>query len=260
MPGEFEAAACVEAFDETDAQGVDGDRAGVEARGAVGVGLEGKAFGQVAVFDHLELSVADDEVADFFQCVGFGNGLAAHLAAGQIVQAQKQGIDAVDQRIIDLEIGKMLDAALAHVFEGATFFQGAEGAAVAVGAERKRVFRAQKHLPIHGKGGHHSLLEEEDIVLGVAEITMLVEERARGGIVHIAGHDVPGDGLAAVARMGEELLGEDLEQRFVLDGGDWIFTRGAVVAQSSALSAGDEKSADLSLGEQFMAATGGCLI
>ena len=67
----------------------------------------------------------------------------------------------------------------------------------------------------------------------------------------VAGHDVPGDRLARVARMGEQLLGEDLEQRLVLDRRDRKFALGPVVTQPRSLSAGDEERADFALLEQF---------
>ena len=57
--------------------------------------------------------------------------------------------------------------------------------------------------------------------------------------------------------MGQELLGEDLEQRLVADGGDGIFALGAIIAQAGTLAAGDEESADFALAQQFMA-TGEC--
>ena len=80
---------------------------------------------------------------------------------------------------------------------------------------------------------------------------MLLEERAGGGIVDVAGHDVPGDRLAGVARVGQQLLGEHLKQRLVLDRRDGIFALGPVVPEPRALPAGDEKRADFSLCEQL---------
>ena len=120
MPDQFQiAAGGGQAVDEADPQRVDGDAAGVEGALAVGVGLLGQAFGQVAVFDHLGLTVADAEVADLFERAGLGDGLAAHLAAGEIVQAEEERVDHFYDRVVDLEIGKVLDAAGLHVVERA---------------------------------------------------------------------------------------------------------------------------------------------
>ena len=80
------------------------DRAGVEFQAAVGIRLIRQLFGQIAVLDHLEHAVADDEVPDFFHRSSLGDGFAAHLAAGDVVQAEEKRIDAVHQRIVDLKI------------------------------------------------------------------------------------------------------------------------------------------------------------
>ena len=91
----------------------------------------------------------------------------------------------------------------------------------------------------------------------VAEVVVLLEERAGRGVVGVAGHDVPGDGPAGIAGAGEELLGEDLEEGLVLDGGDGELALGAVVAEARALAAGDEEGGDLALLEELVAAGGG---
>src|SRR5258706_5476242 len=60
--------------------------------------------------------------------------------------------------------------------------------------------------------------------------------------------------------MGEELLGENLKQRFVLDRRDGAFALGAVVAEARALAAGDEKGANLAFAQQAPAAELGVAI
>jgi hypothetical protein len=81
-----------------------------------------------------------------------------------------------------------------------------------------------------------------------------LEELARLGVVGLAGHDVPGDGLAGVARMCQKLLREDLEQRLVLDRRDGEFALGPFVAKPRALATGDEEGAGLTLLEKLVAA------
>ena len=71
-------------------------------------------------------------------------------------------------------------------------------------------------------------------------MVVLGEESTGGGIIDVAGHDVPGDGLVMLTAVGQKLLGEDLEQRLVLDGGDGVLPLGPIIAQAGALSAGDE--------------------
>ena len=63
-----------------------------------------------------------------------------------------------------------------------------------------------------------------------------------------------GIGLPASRDVGEQLLGEDLEQRLVLDRRDGELALGPVVAQPRALPAGDEERADLALPQQLAAA------
>ncbi len=156
--------------------------------------------------------------------------------------------------IVDLEIGEMLDAAFAHVGQGAALVHGAEAAAVAVGGEGQGIFFRQQQFSVHREGGHHSLLEEEDGVLGVAEEFVLVEKRAGRHVVVVAGHDVPGNRLARLAAVSQKLLGENLEKRLILDRRDGVFPLGAVVTEAGSLAAGDEKRADFSSREKFMSA------
>ena len=78
----------------------------------------------------------------FSSGAGLGDRLAAHLAAGEVVQAEEQRVDAVDERVVDLEVGEVLDAALAHVGQRAAALEGAERSAVAVGAEGERILLA----------------------------------------------------------------------------------------------------------------------
>ena len=105
--------------------------------------------------------------------------------------------------------------------------------------------------------GHHALLEEEDVFLVESEMSVPLEERAGGEVVGFAGHDVPGDGVAGVARPGEQLLGEDLEERFIFDRRDGELALGPVVAEARSLPAGDEERGDFSLLKQQVAAIEG---
>ena len=66
-----------------------------------------------------------------------------------------------------------------------------------------------------------------------------------------------GIGAFARRRGGEDLLGEDLEQRLVLDGRDLEAALGPVEAQPRALPAGDDEGRDLAVGDQLLAALAG---
>ena len=83
---------------------------------------------------------------------------------------------------------------------------------------------------------------------------MLREEVAGRAVVDVAGHDVPGDRAAGVARVRQQLLGEQLKQGLVLDRRDGELTLGPVVSEARSLPAGDEERADLSLPQQLVAA------
>ena len=129
-----------------------------------------------------------------------------------------------------------------------------------VGAQGQRVLFRQEQFAVHRKRRHHSLLEEEDVGRVEAEGFVFGEERPRGGVVHIAGHDVPGDRLAEIAPMCQELLGEDLEERLVLDRGDGVFAFWSVVAESRSLTTGDEKGGDSATPEKLRAQSSGLLV
>src|SRR4029078_12472504 len=86
---------------------------------------------------------------------------------------------------------------------------------------------------------------------------VLLEEGARLGVVRVAGHDVPGNGPARLAREVEDLFGGDLEERFVTNGRDGKLALGTVVAKAGSLPAGDEKRADLPFAKERNAAARG---
>ena len=106
-----------------------------------------------------------------------------------------------------------------------------QASAVAIGGEGEGILVGHQQAAIGSVGGDHALLEEEDIVFFVAEEMMLVEKPRVGDVVDIAGHDVPGDDVAAEGAVGEELFAEDLEEGLISDGGDGVFALGSVVAK-----------------------------
>ena len=157
----------------------------LKTRRAVGVGLLGETFGQIAVLDHLQHAVADDEVADFFQRVGFGDRLAAHLAAGQVVQAEEQRDRcSATSGIIDLEVGEMLDAALLHVGQRAAICRVRGASRRDRRAEgRANPFPPAASVPSMANAGIMPCWKKKTSAAVVAEVVVLLEEVARGGVV-----------------------------------------------------------------------------
>jgi hypothetical protein len=126
---------------------VHGDRSGVKTQRTIGVSLRGEVPGEVRVLDDVRTLAAAAEDADFF----VGLGLADHLAGdfGRAVwrigvQADEQGVEHLDQRVVDLDVADVLDAASGHVLDGTAGGQGADRAAVAVGVHRDRALVGQE--------------------------------------------------------------------------------------------------------------------
>ena len=128
---------------------------------------------------------------------------------------------------------------------------------MAVCGERERILRRQQQVAAFVERGHHALREEADEPGVVVEVAVVFEERAGGGVVGVAGHDIPRDRLTHGPAGGEQLLGKDLEQRLLLDRRHGVFALGPFVPQPRALPAGDQERRDLSRLEKFFAAGGG---
>ncbi len=235
---------------------MDRDRAGVEAKLAALVGLPRELLRQVAVLDHLEHAVGDHEVADLLERVRLRDRLAAHLAARQVVEAEEERVDRVDDRVVDLEVADVLDASASHVGERAAAVERPERPAVAVGRERQLVLLAEQHVALVVERRDHPLFEEEHVLGRVAEMAVPLEEGARLGVVHLARHDVPRDHVPGVAGVGAQLLGEDPEERLVRDRRHRKLALGTVVAEPRPLPSRDEERRDLALTEQLLSATG----
>ena len=143
-------------------------------------------FRQIAVFNHLHPAVAVAEVADLFQRPSLRDGLAAHLGAGEVVQAEEEGIDRVDQGVVDLEVGEMFDAAPLHVGQGAAAVKdltdglGAHSVIEAVGTQESMMQAIRSTRP----GGHVGYV-------GVAHDVQLPGDELFFSGVHLHGGPAP---------------------------------------------------------------------
>ena len=81
-----------------------------QLQAAIGIRRPGKLFRQIAVFDHLNLAIDRDNVADTLQWLAFAHNLRRHFTAGQHMASQKQFIADLQQWIIDLSVEKVLHA------------------------------------------------------------------------------------------------------------------------------------------------------
>ena len=90
-------------------------------------------------------------------------------------------------------------------------------------------FAASSILPSGREGRHHPLREEADLAGLQAEVAVLGEELPGLRVVGRAGHDEPADRAGAVAQFrAADVLGEELEERLVLDRADGEDPLGAV--------------------------------
>ncbi len=120
---------------------VDRDVACPQANLPLIINRRGGCLGQVAVLDDLNFTVDVDDVANFFHGVSFADDLRRHLAARHDVMTDQRRITEADQRIVDLEIGQMFDAASFRIIQASVALQRRNGAAMTIGTECQGFFR-----------------------------------------------------------------------------------------------------------------------
>src|ERR1041385_308043 len=126
---------------------------------------------------------------------------------------------------------------------------------MAVGRKRKRIHLRQKQLPAHSTRGYHPLLKEEYIARVAAEPFVLFEEGSSRRIVDIACHHIPRNRPAKIPRPRQELFGEDLKKRLLLDRCDGEFALGAIVPQPCSLAAGNKECTHFAVPKKLSAAS-----
>ncbi len=108
--------------------------AGPEYQRPVGIAAMRGFVGQIAVFDHLHPAINSHQIAYFFQRIALSDRERRHFRTREQVVADQQRIANLHERIIDLEVKQVLDAAVFDVGQRAAFHQGRQHAAVAIGA------------------------------------------------------------------------------------------------------------------------------
>jgi len=260
VPRQFEAAARGQLFDEGAGDHMDRRAARDEAERAVRIPALGQFGGKVAVFDDFQPPLGDAEVAEFLERAGLGQHDRRHLGILERMQPEEERRDHRNQRVVHLEVGKVIDPFLRHAVERAGFAQRQERAAVAVGGKRERRFRRQQQLAVVGAGGHGALGEEEDLLRRQPEEIVFQEERLGRLAVEQAGHHIPCERLAVLEAGALDRLGEVGEERTAAHRADRIGALGAVEPEAGPLPSGDGEAAHLSGTEQFDAARRGFLI
>ncbi len=221
---------------------MDSDAAEAEDERTVRPGCAGGLFRKVGVFDDRYFSGDHAEVSEFLHGSAFWNGLCGHISVGPGGQSYKERVDAMIERIVDLEIGDVFDAAFGHVVQCAASAQCVEASAVPLAAEGERVLVGQEDFPVQVHHRHLSLREEKDVPTVQAEVIVLVEELARGGVVGPAGHYVPRDGRTVMTGCGEDLFGEYMEEGFVPDGRNGKASFGSVESKPRSFPTRDDES------------------
>ena len=161
--------------------------------------------------------------------------------------ADEFGPNALDQRVIDLAIEQVLDAALLHVGQAAGCVQGLEHSAVAVRAEEERVLFLEHQLAgLHVDSRHCALAEDLQVVAVQAEVVVRVEELDGLAVSCRTGHQVERDASLVTLRGRSDFFDENLKERCVRSRADRVHPFRMLEAESRALAAGDDDDADQS--------------
>lgn len=242
-----------QALDEVTLKDVDSWAAGAEAKASVTVFLLQHIRGHVTVFDDVEAVVEEAEMAEFFGGVAFDQGAAADVSAGQVMQADEEGVELFDEWVIDLPIGDGGDAAGGHIVQCAGIAQGGEAAAVAIWRHGEAVGCREQGAAVVIKSRQHALDDCGNVSRVQAEIVILLEEIPGCAVIDEAGHDIPGDSDLIALLGSEDAFGKQLEQGFLFDWGGRVGAFGAIIAETRALAAGDCKGGYATLVQEIFA-------
>jgi len=237
----------IKAFGEIDADGVDCDTAKLKDKRAVGIFLFRKLIGEVAVLDNGDFAVGHTEVAEFFEGACFGEGLRGHFGVVDCVQADEEGVEDIDEGIINLPVADEFDTAFFHIGQGPAIVERAQSAAVAVGRGCDCVEACKEDFAVQGEIRESSLPEYEDVIFIQPIVIVGVEDFERLFVIERACHYVPGAGCAVFFTNGGNCFGEDLKESFIFDWADGEVALWAVEAEPCPLASCDDKCGDLAL-------------
>ena len=156
------------ASQKTDIERMHGQVARPKLQAAVGVGRPWRLDSGKSLYSMTcTLPSIDTTLPTRSKRVAFVDHLRRHFAAGQAVAAQEQLIANLQQRIVDLAIEKVLNAAPLGIGQAAAFDQSREHSAVAVGSQEQRAGRFEQN-PLESviDGPHRRLAENADVLRG----------------------------------------------------------------------------------------------
>lgn len=94
---------------------------------------------------------------DLLERVGFGHHLTGKLRLPKDMEADEGWIDALHDRVVDLEITDDVDALCFHFVDRTGANEGAQGTAVTVGRHSNFTLCRQQDLSLAVHGGHEPL-------------------------------------------------------------------------------------------------------
>src|SRR5262249_23227768 len=123
---------------------VDRDRPVTQVKTSVGVALRHQVVRQVAVLDDAGASSDASDDADLLLRDRLLDDLARHVGSMERVVAEELRVEDGQERIVDLEVEDVLDAACLEVPERAGSLERLEGAAVSVRAREDAALRLEE--------------------------------------------------------------------------------------------------------------------
>ena len=241
-------------FEEIDVHQTDGDTPRPDGARTVRLAPFGRRVGDVAVFDHVERAVDHHHISDPVFRRRLAHDLARILGARHQMVADELGAADVDDRVVDLKVEELFDAAPPefgqcprppNLFEGGvglrTVDRGEESA-VPVGTSGDLPFFGQKHLAVVvADRGDGSLAEDQDVFVGEAEIFILFKERDRLFVGGGTGLNAEGDSRTILPRRRPDPLDVDLKEGDPRNGSDRIDPFGVGEIEAGSLPPRDDR-------------------
>ena len=116
--------ASIELLDKHSAYDMNSDGAELKDQRAVRFSLVGLFIGQVDVLYYGNFAVNEAEIADLFSWIGFDKCLGRHFGSIECVQADKERVEDIHKRVVNLPITNIFDAPAFHIVQGAAVVEG----------------------------------------------------------------------------------------------------------------------------------------